>query len=749
MVDSRVSGYYRKSMGERIAVLVERGLLDAHSAQLLRDGHTLLPAGKADAMIENVIGVFGLPFAVIPDFPVNGKRYFVPMVVEEPSIVAGVNGAAKLFSRCGGISATGVDPLLVGQIQLPGVDDPEQTINTLRLKESEILRCADELQPNLVARGGGTRGIEYHRYQSRDGAWNVVVHILVDTRDAMGANAVNTMCEGIAPLVESLAGVNTGLKILSNLADRALVTATVTVPLRCLHENPEDARVVRDAIVAANEFAIADPYRAATHNKGIMNGVDAVAIATGTDWRSLEAGAHAYAARDGRYKALTDWSVAPGGELCGELCLPLKIGVVGASLEANPAAQAGLMISNAGSSVELAELMAAVGLAQNFAAIKALATDGIQQGHMKLHARSVAASIDTPPAYFEQVVAGMVKSGDVKQWKARELLERLTSAAARHDERAGSEAFEGRAAGKVILLGEHAVVYDKHALALPLHDAVVARVRDANEEGVHLSVPDWNIEQRFLPATQPEEGAAALLSFVMSRLGILERGLHIEVRSRIPAGTGLGSSASLAVAIVRALSNMLELGLEDEAVNEIAFECEKIAHGDPSGIDNTLAVYGQPILFRRSNEPPFESLQLAEVPPLVIATGKTRGSTITQVAGVRERYEAGRAMFDGVFEQIDALSISGAEALEAQDYSSLGSIMNVCHGMLNALLVSTVELEQMIHIARSNGALGAKLTGAGGGGAIVALCPGTTLSVSRALRSAGYTIVQTCPERES
>lgn len=743
MTDSRISGFYRKSVRERIDELAARGLLDGQTAQLLREGASLLTAETADKMVENVIGVFGLPLAVAPNFLVNGKNYIVPMVVEEPSIVAGVSGAARLFRKGGGFRVTASDPVLIGQIHLPGIENADETIREVRIQESRLLRKANELQPNLKVRGGGAKAIEYYKYGSPGGSWTVVLHLLVDTRDAMGANIVNTMCEGIAPLIESITGLPSGLKILSNLADKSLVTASGVLPLDALGSNKETAISIRDAVVGANDFANADPYRAATHNKGIMNGMDAVAIATGNDWRSVEAAAHAFAVRSGKYGSLTNWSVNPNGDLNGQLCLPVKVGIVGGSLRSNPAAVAGLQIANVDSAVELAQLMAAVGLAQNFAALRALVTDGIQKGHMRLHARSVAASATTPPELFDRVVAEMVESGDVKDWKARELIASLGN-----DQRSapvpdtGTGGVTGSAAGKVIVLGEHAVVYDKHALALPLPDAIAATVGMC-DDGVHLSIPAWSYQRSFTARAPTNDGASAAVSLLLRRLNVPDQGFRINVESRIPAGMGLGSSATLVVAITRALAKLLDLGLDDEAINSIAFECEKLAHGTPSGIDNTLAVYGQPVLYRKGARPSAKVLTLSETPPLVIASSHQRGVTKDQVAGVRRRFEQNEALYGTIFNEIDEMSVAGASALGASDYDLLGSLMNVCHGMLNALQVSTPELESMVDIARRNGAIGAKLTGAGGGGSIVALCPNTIGDVAHALRSAGYQIVRT------
>ena len=311
------------SISDRILALAIRGFITPQDADSLLDGNGLLTAAAADKMIENVVGVFGLPFAVAPNFLVNKKDYVVPMVVEEPSIVAGVSGAAKLVRECGGFTVSATEPILIGQIQIIDVKDPDKVIRSLYSSEALLIELANNLQPKLLARGGGALEIEYYKYRLPDGRWTVVLHLLVDTRNAMGANIVNSMCEGLAPRIEKICGARVSLRILSNLADRSLVTARATIPLALLGKDSYTADHVRDGIVLANDFANTDPYRAATHNKGIMNGIDAVALATGNDWRSVEAGAHAYAVRDGAYRALTTWSTEANGDLHGVLTLPI------------------------------------------------------------------------------------------------------------------------------------------------------------------------------------------------------------------------------------------------------------------------------------------------------------------------------------------------------------------------------------------------------------------------------------------
>jgi len=733
MSDSRISGLYRLSVDDRIRELAHRGFLSQEHAATLLEGAPLLPRPVADKMIENVIGVFGLPFGIAPNFLVNNKDYVVPMVVEEPSIIAGVSSAAKTIRESGGFEINASRPILIGQVQIVGIRDPDKAVQSLFASQDELIGLANALQPNLVKRGGGARDVEFFKYRLPDGDWTVVLHLMVDTRDAMGANIVNTMCEGIAPRIEEICGGNVVLRILSNLADKSLVRARAKITLSSLQSNGHSAEFVRDGIVLATDFANADPYRAATHNKGIMNGIDALAIATGNDWRAIEAGAHAFAARKGAYRSLTSWSVAPNGDLLGDLTVPLKTGIVGGSLSSNPGARTGLALTGVQSAAELSGLMAATGLAQNFAALKALVSDGIQKGHMNLHARSVAATAGVPDDKFTQVVDGMIASGDIKIWKAEE----LAAATAEPPRPALANAATGGACGKVILLGEHAAVYDRRVLALPLAAAVSAQVA-AGESGVTHWATDWNIDDAWEKPGDAPDGAATVVALIMQDFGVSNRQFDIRISSRIPLGMGLGSSAAFAVAVSRAFVALLGLEKTDLEIDRLAFRCEGITHGTPSGIDNNIATFGEPVLYTRASGTRTKPIPLSGTPPLVVASSGVRRVTRDLVAGVRARYERNEALYQTIFDEIDELSVGGAAALRNSDYEQLGSMMNVCQGFLNAIEVSTPGLEEMIHIARSAGAIGAKLTGAGGGGSIVALCPGKVGEVTAALTDAGY-----------
>lgn len=748
--DSRIAGLYRMTVSERIDALTERQWLDSATADRLKRGAALLPAERADRMIENVIGVFGLPLAVAPNFLVNGRDYVVPMVVEEASVVAAVSGAAKLARASGGFTVAVAESLLVGQVLVMEVADADAAISALERETEELIALANSLQPNLVARGGGARDVDVFRARFPTGGATaepgdenaIILHLLVDTRDAMGANTVNTMCEGIAARVEQLTSGTAVMKILSNLADRSLVSACATFPVSALAVRGRTGESVRDGIVSAGHFANIDAHRAATHNKGIMNGIDAVAIATGNDWRAIEAGAHAFAARDGAYRSLTNWTVNADGNLEGRLELPLKVGVVGASMQANPAVAVSLEIAGTTASADLAGLMAAVGLAQNFAALRALVTTGIQEGHMRLHARSVAASAGAPPEHFETVVDRLVAGGEIKVRKAAELLTAI-SAGVESGVPASSRATEvhGRAAGKVIMLGEHAAVYGRQAVALPLASAVTASVRECRGRTTLEFLDDDR------PLQRPPAGLGELADLVVGRLGLSGRHFEVRVQSTVPRASGLGSSAAIAVAVIRAFNHVFALGLSNEAVNDLAYACERLAHGDPSGIDNTVATYEEAVLYCKGSAQPMRTLELTEFPPIVIASSGVQSSTKEQVAAVAGRHAAMPAHYNAIFDEMDRMSAEGAAALLRQDYRTLGILMNLCQGLLNAIGVSTPELERMVGIAREHGAVGAKLTGAGGGGCIVALCPGTVQQVALALRQAGYGVIRSEYER--
>ncbi len=735
-ITSRIPNFFKMDISERIVALQRAGLLTEDDARQLASGEHQLRLPVADKMIENVVGVFGLPMGMALNFLINGRDYIVPLVVEEPSIVAGLSGAARMARLGGGYQVETTEPILIGQVQAVNIDDPEQAKADLLAHKDDVLALANSLHPKMVARGGGALDIEVYSYEApEDGRTMVVLHLLVDTRDAMGANLVNTMCEGVASLVETITGGKVFLRILSNLTDRALARGKVTIGVANLAGKGYSGEQVRDGIILANDLATVDPYRAATHNKGIMNGVDAVALATGNDWRAIEAAAHAYAARSGRYQALTRWYKDNEGNLVGEIDIPMKVGTVGGSLETNPSVRINHRLLGMPNATELAGIMGVVGLAQNFAALRALSTDGIQQNHMTLHARSVASTANVPPELFDTVVESLIESGDIKVWKAQEIVKNL----ARNTVDPGS-AERSSASGKVILLGEHAVVYGRPAIALPIPLAVEAVVQKQarKDDGVNLIIPRWGLEQRVrFDATG---GLSGILATVLKEIELAEQAMTIEVIPHVPRAMGLGGSSALAVAIIRALDHAYGLGLGDGRVNELAFECEKAVHGTPSGIDNTVSTYSAPLLYQRDADdaPKFSEVTIGSSMHLVVGITGKESLTANTVAQVRNSWQTYRARYEGIFDQIAALTLAGRDALASANWQELGELMNLCQGYLNALQLSTPELEELIHIARQNGALGAKLTGGGGGGSMIALCPDSHQAVAKAMETAGY-----------
>ena len=417
---SRIPGFYKLTIKERLEKVADfAGLTEEEKALLLKEGN--LDFKTADIMIENVIGTMAYPFAVAVNFLINGKDYMVPMVIEESSVVAAASNAAKVMRRDGGIKSIATDPVMIGQIQVIKLRNPWYAKMQIIEHKDEILELANQQDPILVKLGGGAKDLEVRVVDSPRGPM-VIVHLLVDVRDAMGANAVNTMAESVSPFIEKITGGKTHLRIISNLADRRLVRSWVKV-----YKEDIGGEEVVDAIVDAWAFAAADPYRAATHNKGIMNGVIAVALATAQDHRAIEAGAHAYAARFGRYEPLTHWEKDEDGNLVGSLEMPMAVGIVGGATKVHPVAKVALKILGVKTAKELAEVMGAVGLAQNFAALRALATEGIQRGHMKLHARNLAVMAGATGDLIEEVARRMIEEGKITFPRAKELVEELTS----------------------------------------------------------------------------------------------------------------------------------------------------------------------------------------------------------------------------------------------------------------------------------------------------------------------------------
>jgi len=416
---SELPGFYKLSTEERLKLLQKLAGLTEEEVKVL--GNTGgLPSDIANRMIENVVGGMTLPLGIATNFLVNGKDYVVPMAIEEPSVVAAASNAAKIARVKGGFKVTNTGPVMIGQIQTVGVRDPRMAAKKLAARKKVLLAKANEQDPMLVSLGGGAKDLNVKIIESLKGPM-VIVELFVNCGDAMGANAVNTMAEAVAPLVEAISGGRVYLRIISNLADRRLVKATAVFDKEAL-----GGEEVVEGILYAYAFADADPYRCATHNKGIMNGVVAVALACGQDTRALEAGAHSYASRSGAYKPLTTWKVNKDGDLVGTLEMPMAVGLVGGAAKVHPTAKANVKILGLKTAIELAEVMGAVGLAQNFAALRALASEGIQRGHMKLHARNIAASVGATGKMVDQIADQLVAEKKIRMDRAKEILDGLS-----------------------------------------------------------------------------------------------------------------------------------------------------------------------------------------------------------------------------------------------------------------------------------------------------------------------------------
>lgn len=419
MKQSSYSGFFKLSPEERLREVTEFCNLTSEEQEILKDPNCL-DMDKADHMIENVIGRFALPLGVGLNFKINGKDYLIPMVSEEPSVVAAASNAAKIIRESGGFTTSNIGSVMIAQIQITDVADPRFAKIVIEENKEKIKTLCNEKDPILVKFGGGMEDLEVRIIESIIGKM-VIVHLKVNTLDAMGANAVNTMAEAVSPLLEELTGGRAFLRILSNLAIHRLARARVKIKKETIGED------IVDKIITAYAFAEADPFRAVTHNKGIMNGIIPVVLATGNDTRAIESGAHAYASITGRYTSLTTWEKDKNGDLVGTIELPMAVGLVGGATKIHPTARVAVKMLGVKSAAELGEIIASVGLANNFAAIKALATEGIQRGHMSLHARNLATVAGAKGEALESIVAQMIKEKNVRLEYAQELLKKFNS----------------------------------------------------------------------------------------------------------------------------------------------------------------------------------------------------------------------------------------------------------------------------------------------------------------------------------
>ncbi|MCR8852510.1 hydroxymethylglutaryl-CoA reductase, degradative [Lysinibacillus fusiformis] len=413
---SRIKGFYLLSVEERIKLIAEKSKLTNEEVEALNSGISL---ELADAMVENVIGHISIPLGVAANFKVNGKEVFIPMATEEPSVIAAASNAARAAYDLGGIFTSSSGTVMRGQIQVLNIDDPHAARAKIFEHKDEIIEHCNAKDPTLVKLGGGVKDVEVHLIDTAKETM-VVVHLIVDTKDAMGANAVNTMAESVSPLIERITNGRVVLRIISNLADKRIVRARGEFSTEML-----GGIDIAKNIVSAYEFADADPYRAATHNKGVMNGITAAVLASGNDTRAVEAGAHAYAARSGRYRSLTTWELNKAGNLVGTLELPLAVGIVGGATKTHPVAKAALKIMDVQSAEELASYIAAVGLVENLASLRALSAEGIQSGHMRLHAKNLAVMAGATGDIIDRVVQQAVEEKDFRYDRVLEITNSL------------------------------------------------------------------------------------------------------------------------------------------------------------------------------------------------------------------------------------------------------------------------------------------------------------------------------------
>ncbi|MFW9867118.1 MAG: hydroxymethylglutaryl-CoA reductase, degradative [Candidatus Thorarchaeota archaeon] len=419
-IRSDISGFYKLSMDERHKLLSTLLNLNTEDLDILKELGYFTPS-QIDTLIENVVGSYQLPFGLAFNFKINERDYIIPMVIEEPSVVAAASNAAKMARKHGGFHSEEVKSIMISQIQITQLKDIEETKEILEKNKHELLKMANDQDPILYELGGGAHDIEIREIHTNRGPM-IILHLLVNVLDAMGANVVNTMAEAISPSIEELTGGKIYLRIVSNLATHRLAKSRATFDKDLL-----GGEEIVEGILNAYEFALADPYRATTHNKGIMNGIVALTTATGNDSRAIESGAHAYASLSGKYSPLTKFEKDSNGNLVGEIEVPLALGIIGGMTKIHPMARLGLKILNVKSASELSQVGAALGLAQNVAALRALASEGIQKGHMALHSRNIAKLAGIPDDLIEEVAKKMVKDKKIRVDYAKEILQQMNN----------------------------------------------------------------------------------------------------------------------------------------------------------------------------------------------------------------------------------------------------------------------------------------------------------------------------------
>ncbi len=721
-VSSRIPGFYRLPVERRLAYLARTFGFSEYEISQLREGKALR-IEHAVNMVENAIGVHGMPLGIALNFLVDGREYLVPMAIEEASIIAAASKAALMIRTGGGFRTEVDEPLMIGQIQVLDLADPEEASRAVIAGKGEIIEQANLANPRMVKRGGGVRDVET---RILDGGPDVgpmlVVHLIIDVREAMGANMINYACEAAGPVVERLTGGRVNLRILSNLADRRVARADFSLPFEQLATEEMGGAEVAKRMVEAGRFAWADPYRATTHNKGIFNGICAAALALGQDWRAIEAGGHAYASRDGQYRSLTNYWIE-GETLRGSIELPMQVGSVGGAVNSHPGVRLLREIAGARSAQELAGLFAAVGLAQNFAACLALSTVGIQKGHMALHARSVAISVGVPPEKVEDVASEMIRRGEVKVAVAEEIFRTMRESQQRTREVPGEVVAEAFAPGKVILFGEHATVYNYPGITAAIDIGMTVQIK-RDPDGPRFLSP--NFRQAFnVPETDQDIRLfSRAVDEALEIYGIQREPIAVQIESELVPGMGLGSSAAFSTALCTALRRFKD-GSSIPSMTGDLFDhvqsLEKIFHGTPSGMDAATVISDGVLWFRKG--PPREIVPIHLNQPMtgIVAIVEPGARTIDMVRRVQASRDLNPKRVNALLAEIGEITTDAAISLGTGDSAEVGRLMFRNHQLLSRLGVSTPTLDEAVEYLLDLGVLGAKLTGSGGGGAVIAL----------------------------
>ncbi|MCD6160956.1 MAG: hydroxymethylglutaryl-CoA reductase, degradative [candidate division Zixibacteria bacterium] len=721
VITSRIPGFYRLPVEQRLAYISRCFNLTDKEVAELRNGDALR-VEHAVNLVENAIGVFGVPLGLGLNFFIDEREHIIPMAIEEASIIAAASRAALIIRSGGGFHTKVDDPIMIGQVQVINVHNHEKAKELLLSRKQEIIDVANLYHPRMVARGGGVKDIEVRIIEDdKDGDSMMVVHLLCDVKEAMGANVVSAACEAAGPLIEEITGGKVNLRILSNLADRRIARAWFNLPYEYLAMKKLSGEQVAKFIVEANRMAKIDPYRAATHNKGIFNGICSAGLALGQDWRAIEAGGHAYAARDGQYRGLTEYTI-DGNCLKGRIELPLQVGWVGGAVKSHPGIKPLQKISGIENSRQLAGVLAAVGLGQNFAALHAMCTEGIQKGHMALHARSVALSVGVPADEVEKVVDEMIRRGEVKVAAAEEIYHEMQNIPKNkpENENLPVEAF---ASGKIVLFGEHATVYGYPGITAAIDVGLKVKI-SRDPDGPRFLKPHY---KQVFPVSSSDldiRRFSKAVELALATYNLQNEPIAIEVESDLAPGMGLGSSATFSAALCKALSRYK--GEEpppqfDIDLFEKVQKLESIFHGHPSGIDAATVLSKGVLWFRKG--PPREILPI-RMPQLmtgIVCLVESGGSTIELVERVKIKRRKHTKYIDNILEQIGSLTVDAGIAIGTGDSKELGRLMFRNHELLAKLGVSTPALDEAVELLLDYGVLGAKLTGSGGGGAVISL----------------------------